>query len=56
MLRLTGFAFGEPTGEMKPARASLVPLYAHMSLVLLAGVHMPGAMVDWFQAVAKLLG
>jgi len=56
LLRLIGFIFGEPTGEMKPAKASLVPLYAHMVLVLLAGVHMPSAMVTWFQTVARLLG
>ncbi|RMF37496.1 MAG: hydrogenase 4 subunit F [Alphaproteobacteria bacterium] len=56
LLRLTGFLFGEPTGELKPARASLLPLYAHMALVLIAGLYMPGPMVDWFRAVAKLLG
>jgi len=56
LMRLTGFAFGEPTGSMKPARASLVPIYIHMGLVLLAGIYLPGPMVAWFQAVAKLLG
>ncbi len=56
LLRLTGFLFGEPTGEMKPAEASFVPLYAHMALVLIAGVHLPGPIVTWFQAVARLLG
>jgi len=56
LLRLTGFLFGEPTGETKPAEASYVPLYAHMALVLIAGVHLPGPMVEWFQAVARLLG
>lgn len=54
--RLTGIAFGEPTGSMKPAKASLVPVYAHMALVLMAGVYLPGPLVVWFQAVAKLLG
>jgi len=56
LLRLTGFLFGEPTGSMKPAEASFVPLYAHMALVLVAGVYLPGPIVTWFQAVAKLLG
>jgi len=56
LLRLTGFLFGEPTGATKPAEASYVPLYAHMALVLVAGVHLPGPMVAWFQAVARLLG
>jgi hydrogenase-4 component F len=56
LLRLTGFIFGEPTGEMKPPEASFAPLFAHMSLVLMAGVYLPGPMVAWFQAVARLLG
>ncbi|MBZ0163504.1 MAG: hydrogenase 4 subunit F [Notoacmeibacter sp.] len=56
LMRLTGFIFGEPTGEMRPAQASFVPLYAHMAIVLIAGVYMPGPMVAWFQAVARLLG
>lgn len=56
LLRLAGFLFGEPTGDMKPAKASFVPMYAHMALVLLAGIHLPEPMVAWFQAVARLLG
>jgi hydrogenase-4 component F len=56
LLRLTGLVFGEPEGEGAPQRASILPLYAHMALVLIAGLHMPWAMVQWFQAVAKLLG
>jgi len=54
--RLTGFVFGEPRGPQRPIRASLVPLFVHLVLVLLAGLYLPGAMVAWFQAVAKLLG
>ncbi len=56
LLRLTGFAFGAPTGNGQPVRASMVPLYIHMGLVLLAGIYLPGPMVAWFQAVARLLG
>ncbi len=56
LLRLTGFAFGEPTGKDAPMHGSLVPLWLHMALVLLIGLHMPQRMVDWFRAVAALLG
>jgi hydrogenase-4 component F len=56
MLRLGGLLFGEPEGSLAPARASFLPIYLHMALVLIAGVHMPGPMVAWFQTVAKLLG
>jgi len=56
LLRLTGFLFGTPIGSLKPSEASYVPLFAHMALVLVAGVYLPGPVVTWFQAVAKLLG
>ncbi len=56
VLRLIGFIFGEPTGELKPSEAYYVPLFLHMSLVLMAGIYLPGQMVVWFQTVAALLG
>jgi hydrogenase-4 component F len=55
-MRLTGVAFGEPSGNLAPVRASLVPMYAHFLLVLVAGVYLPPALVAWFQNVAGLLG
>lgn len=56
LLRLTNVAFGEPRGPAGPVEASYVPLYAHLALVLVAGVFLPAPLVSWFQHVAKLLG
>jgi hydrogenase-4 component F len=56
VLRLQQVAFGEPTGPSQPLKASLVPLYAHLALVLGAGLYLPAPLVAWFQAVARLLG
>jgi hydrogenase-4 component F len=56
MLRLNEVAFGEPTGSTAPVKASYVPLFAHLALVLAAGIYLPGPLVTWFQAVARLLG
>ena len=56
LLRLIGMAFGEPTGRVEKVEASVVPLFAHLSLVLLAGLYLPGYLVAWFQNVARLLG
>jgi hydrogenase-4 component F len=56
MLRLTDVAFGEPTGGMAAVEASYVPLYAHLALVVCAGIYLPGPLVTWFQNVAVLLG
>jgi hydrogenase-4 component F len=56
MLRLNEVAFGEPVGSMAPVKASYVPLYAHLGLVLAAGIYLPAPLVSWFQTVARLLG
>jgi hydrogenase-4 component F len=55
-LRLNGVAFGEPLGSAEPVKASYVPMFAHLALVLTAGLYLPGPLVAWFENVAKLLG
>ncbi len=55
LLRLNGLAFGAPQGSSEPAKASFVPVAAHLGLVLCAGVWLPPALVAWFQHVARLL-
>jgi hydrogenase-4 component F len=37
-------------------KASYVPMFAHLGLVLLAGVYLPAPLVAWFQHVALRLG
>ena len=56
MLRLSGLAFGEPTGPSDPAKASYVPMYLHLALVFAAGFYLPPVLVSWFQHVAAQLG
>lgn len=56
LLRVTGIAFGEPMGSTAPAQASYVPLFAHLALVLAAGLYLPPALVGWFQHIAGILG
>jgi hydrogenase-4 component F len=55
-LRLNGIAFGEPRGPSTKVKASYVPMFAHLGLVLAAGVYLPPALVAWFQNIAGLLG
>jgi hydrogenase-4 component F len=55
-LRLNTIAFGEPRGATAEASASYIPMFAHLSLVFVAGVYLPAPLVTWFQNVAKLLG
>lgn len=54
--RLTGVAFGAPRGPTGPVKASYLPIFAHLALVLIAGIWLPGPLVAWFQHVATLLG
>jgi hydrogenase-4 component F len=56
LLRLSEVAFGDPTGNMEKVKASYLPLYAHLLLVLTAGIYLPQPLVAWFQSVARLLG
>jgi len=55
-LRLGELAFGDPVGETKPIRATTAPLFVHLALVLMAGIYLPAPIVEWFQAVGRLLG
>ena len=55
-LRVTSVAFGEVRGPIDRVRASYVPIFAHLALVLLAGIWLPAGLVGWFQHVATLLG
>ncbi len=60
VIRLQQVAFGapkSPAGHLDaPVTASLVPMYLHLTMVLIAGLWLPPALVVWFQAVARLLG
>ena len=56
LLRLTEVAFGEVKGPVGPVHASYLPVIAHLSLVLAAGIWLPPLLVTWFQHVAARLG
>ncbi len=56
LLRLQGFAFGEPSESQAPVSASYLPVFAHLGLVLVGGLYLPPVLVSWFQHVARMLG
>jgi hydrogenase-4 component F len=56
LLRLQGLAFGEPSPGTAPTRASYLPMFGHLALVLAAGIFFPPLITGWFQHVARLLG
>jgi hydrogenase-4 component F len=55
ILRMSQVAFGPASGSTAAVKASYVPLFAHLALVLAAGIYLPGPLVEWFQNVARLL-
>ena len=56
ILRLQDVLFGEPSGPAGKVRATYVPLFLHMAIVLAAGLWLPEPVVRWFRAVAMQLG
>jgi hydrogenase-4 component F len=61
MWRLHHLAFGPPSPNIKAGRSvglslSLIPVWLHLLLALIAGIYLPAPLVAWFQSVARLLG
>ena len=56
MLRLQGLVFGEASGGTAGSKTSYAPIFAHLALVLAAGLFLPPMLVAWFQHVAQMLG
>ena len=55
-LRLNRHCLRRAARADAPAQASYVPMFAHLALVLMAGIYLPPPLVAWFQHVARLLG
>jgi hydrogenase-4 component F len=54
--RMQDMLFGEPSGAIGHVKASYIPMFIHLAIVLVAGVWLPEPVVRWFQAVAAQLG
>jgi len=55
-MRLQGVLFGPPSDYNAPVHASSAPLFAHLGLVLAAGIYLPRPLMTWFEQIAGLLG
>ena len=56
LLRLQNVLFGVPSEPAHQVNASSAPLIVHLSLVLIAGIYLPAALVAGFHRAAELLG
>jgi hydrogenase-4 component F len=48
--------FGEPSAARLPHRPALVPVFAHLALVLMLGLYMPPYLAAWYRQAAQLIG
>jgi hydrogenase-4 component F len=48
--------FGDTTVQRLPHPPALVPVFAHLALVLLLGLWIPPYLADWYRIAAKLIG
>jgi len=55
-LRMQNVLFGDPRGPLDKVRASYVPMFLHLAVVLVAGFWLPEPLVMWFRVVAAQLG
>jgi hydrogenase-4 component F len=56
IIRLQGVLFGKASEAEVISTSALFPLYAHLAIVLAAGIYLPQSITRWFEAVAKMLG
>ena len=48
--------FGETTATRLPVRPAMIPVFAHLAIVLLLGLWIPPFLADWYRNAAKLIG
>ena len=48
--------FGETTARRLPHPPALLPVFAHLAIVLMLGVYIPPYLVDWYRQAARLIG
>ncbi len=56
LLRLQNMLLGTATGPSHAVKASPFPFAFHLILVLIAGLYLPGSLVNWFERAAEFLG
>jgi len=54
--RVQPMVFGETTAKRLPHPPALLPVFAHLGLVLMLGVYVPPYLADWYRAATALIG
>src|ERR1700732_3273519 len=54
--RVQPMVFGETTARRLPHPPALLPVFAHLGIVLILGIYVPPYLADWYRAAARLIG
>ena len=54
--RVQSMVFGTPTGRRLPHQPALLPVFAHLAIVLLLGLYIPPYLAEWYRAAARMIG
>jgi hydrogenase-4 component F len=54
--RVQPMVFGETTAKRLPYPPALLPVFAHLAIVLVLGIYVPPYLADWYRAAARLIG
>ncbi|MGA9422332.1 MAG: hydrogenase 4 subunit F [Rhodanobacteraceae bacterium] len=54
--RVQSMVFGETTASKLPHSPALMPVFAHLAVVLALGLYIPPALAQWYRLAAALIG
>jgi hydrogenase-4 component F len=54
--RVQPMVFGETDARRLPHAPALLPVFAHLAIVLMLGLYIPPYLADWYRAAAHLIG
>jgi len=54
--RVQPMVFGESEARRLPHAPALLPVFAHLAIVLVLGLYIPPYLADWYRAAAHLIG
>jgi hydrogenase-4 component F len=53
--RVQPMVFGETTAKRLPHPPALLPVFAHLAIVLMLGLFIPSYLADWYRLAARLI-
>jgi hydrogenase-4 component F len=54
--RVQPMVFGDTSARRLPHPPALLPVFAHLAIVLVLGLYVPPYLADWYRAAARLIG